>query len=159
MVVIGLDISSTNTGYCIMESTGDKLSIIKYGNLIPSKKYSQTEKILFMHNEVDDIINKYKPTVMIAEDQHYGRNVKTLKFLSRVAGGIVLLSAQNKMELVEYSPKEIKKALFGDGKASKEDMVQSARDKFKISDPLLDDNAADAIGAAYTYFHMKNQGE
>jgi crossover junction endodeoxyribonuclease RuvC len=175
MFVLGLDLSSVNTGYAVLDlqqpggvdsATEDLISnyqsvvlgetnspaqLIDYGSIIPNKKFSHSEKLKFIYDSISQILEKYPSITIVAlEDQHFRNNANTLKLLARISGVAMLAAEQHGCEIALYPAATVKKGFTGNGKAEKEDMISAVLVKFGLE--LTDDNIADAIGVAYTYF-------
>lgn len=158
--IIGLDVSSTNTGYSLGEyfKEEDKIKILNKGNIIPKKHWPLWKRAIYMGKEFEKILSKYREEGYIVkfysiEDQ-YSRNTRTIKALSKSAGSIFMaigkVFGSEIKDFQEYYPSAIKLSLTGDGHSTKEQMVQKVLD---LHPDLagIDDNVADSIGAMYTF--------
>jgi Holliday junction resolvasome RuvABC endonuclease subunit len=180
MTVLGLDLSSVNSGYSVMGPQpakgvveyGDAIHIYKstvcgigdesepalidYGSIIPNKKMNHAQKLQYIYEEIYKILEQY-PQVdkVIMEDQHFRNNASTLKLLARISGVAMLAAQQHGCEIVLYPAATVKKGFTGNGRAEKKDMIATANDRFGLE--LKDDNQADAIGVSYTYFNEQRK--
>lgn len=147
-MILGLDPSTKGTGWGIITDDG---TLCAYGAIRPPS-YCDTnqKKLLYIHNEIVEIINTYEPDEIASENQFKGKNAKTYKVLSQLMGSIMLASAKADIEIVYYWPTTIKVVTQGSGKASKKEMVNAICTRFNIEG--IDDDTADAIGVAYTHF-------
>lgn len=150
-MILGLDLSSSNSGYALLSLEGDKL--ISYGSIIPGKKMSHCEKLMFIYDAIDNLFKEFDVKEVSIEDQLFRRNISTLKLLSRIGGVAMLCSTQHGASVFLYPATTIKHSFTGNGKADKEDMILKAKTLYKIDG--IDDNIADAIGCCYTHSQLK----
>lgn len=88
--VLGLDISSSTIGYCVLEVDGYNIKYISMDYLKPSKKGSIMERIVDTRNKILTIINKVKPDYIGIED--------LIKFMPKsTATTVVVLTTFNRM--------------------------------------------------------------
>lgn len=146
-MVLGLDLSSTNTGYAILDGT----SLVTYGSIIPGKNANHLEKLLYIYNEIEGILGAYHIDHVAIEDQCYTNNVDTLKLLARISGVVMLCAKQHDIPVSLYPATTVKKHFTGNGQATKEDMIAKALELYNLQRCLVDDNICDAIGIAYTH--------
>jgi len=119
MRVIGIDPGLQRTGYGVLEKSVNGFSIIASGVLTTKK--SSTEKRLFsIYNKLMDIIREYSPTTLAIETGFYSKNVDSLIKMSQVKGVVLLAASLSDIEVFEYSPTVVKKAIVGRGRATKE---------------------------------------
>ena len=88
---------------------------------------------------------------MSVEQIFYGKNVKSALLLGHARGVPLLLSAEFKLTLYEFSARRIKQSLTGNGNASKEQvqfMVQKLLYTTELPNPM---DASDALAAAICY--------
>ena len=86
MKVLALDVSTTTTGFAVIDS---KLKLIEYGQFtIKDRTLSDTMYALGITNKVLKLALKYKLSNSIIEDVYCGKNVKSLKTWCRVHGAL-----------------------------------------------------------------------
>lgn len=123
MVVLGVDPSYTATGYAVIKKESGKQFLIACGFLpLPSSK-PMHERIGIFYDFIQKIIAQYQVTHISLETPFLGKNAQTFLKLGYLRGCLHLLAYQNNVQLIEYSPKEIKRAVTGFGGAQK-DQVQ-----------------------------------
>lgn len=80
--ILSLDISSVSTGYAIFDND----QLIHYGIIDTSKIKKHSERLFNFEIQLKDIIEKWDPEVIAAEDIYKGRNPKTHKILALYHG-------------------------------------------------------------------------
>ena len=151
MKIIGIDPGLSCTGFGIIEVSENNKSIIDYGVVKTDSKDPLCDRLKVLHEDLEYIIKKYKPTVMSIEQIFYGKNVKSALLLGHARGIPMLLSATYKLPLYEFSPRRIKQSLTGNGNSTKE-QVQFMVKKILLMDQLPEPiDASDALAIAVCY--------
>lgn len=82
MKILGLDLSLSSTGYCVLNK-----KLTQYGTIVPPKTIdTEIAKIAHIIGEIEEVIKKHNVTHICIEDTYYGMNFKTFKQLARLGG-------------------------------------------------------------------------
>ncbi|MFW5947726.1 MAG: crossover junction endodeoxyribonuclease RuvC, partial [Gemmatimonadota bacterium] len=92
--------------------------------------------------------DRHRPDVMAVESVFYGRNVRTTVMLGHTRGAILLTAALHGVEVAGYSPAEIKNAMVGTGKATKEQVQFMVKKLLRLKEPPSPSDAADGVAVA-----------
>jgi crossover junction endodeoxyribonuclease RuvC len=157
MLILGVDPGSTATGYGIIRKTGARSAHVDSGVIRASKAASQSQRLLEIHNKLDCVIREQAPVVMVVESLFHFNNVQSLMKLSQVRGVILLLGEAYGMEIVEYSPMEIKRGLTGYGAAEKGQMMFMVAKILNLP-TLKSADQADALAMALYHSHICRPG-
>ena len=156
MLALGIDPGTAICGYGVVNLEGSRLKALDYGAIETSPKLSSAERLVIIHHEIDVLIKKYKPDVMGVEMLFFNKNVRTAMAVGQARGVILLAAAQNAVKLVEFTPLQVKQAVVGYGKATKEQVIyMTERLLFLPSKPHPDD-VADALAVAICTTHCSN---
>lgn len=148
MRALGIDPGSITTGYGVVDFIGPgRHSFVAEGSIKPKKNIPLEEKILLIANEIELVIEKYKPEVCVIESLFFAKNVKSAITLAQVRGGIILCARQNGLELSEYSPLEVKQSVTGFGRATKEQVYKMVKVLLNIKETSSLDSS-DALAVA-----------
>ncbi|MDD4996421.1 MAG: crossover junction endodeoxyribonuclease RuvC [Patescibacteria group bacterium] len=156
MIILGIDPGIAIVGYAILVFKKNKFFVSDYGCVRTSSQKIFSQRILQIYQEIDLLIKKYKPNIIAIETIFFAKNAKTAMKVSESRGIAALLAAQNDITIKEYTPLQVKQALTGYGRASKEQiqkMVKSILCLEKIPQP---DDVADALAIAITCAQTKN---
>ncbi|MDD5533761.1 MAG: crossover junction endodeoxyribonuclease RuvC, partial [Syntrophales bacterium] len=93
-----------------------------------------------------------RPDAVAIEDIFYGKNVQSLIKQGHARGVIILAAVQAGLDVSEYSPLEIKKAVACYGRAEKQQVQQMVRAILRLDEPPPPD-AADALAVAICHLH------
>ena len=118
MIILGIDPGTTAIGFALLEC-GRPPRLIESGLLAITSRET-TERLGELHRALSAIITRARPDVMAVEKLFFAKNAKTAMDVAQARGAILLTAALHGITVVEYAPREIKKALTGDGGADKE---------------------------------------
>lgn len=166
-IVLGLDISTKNTGWSVVKNTKNKPILLKYGD-IPRNKMSINETLVNFESKLQNVINEYKPDAMSVEAPFVGLNKQTIEKLCFVHGVMLLTAQKNKIPVTYYSVMTLKSKVLGGIIVKKADGIKktSAEMKQEVQNKIIDvfgkdsftepynDDITDSISAAYTYILM-----
>jgi crossover junction endodeoxyribonuclease RuvC len=141
------------TGYGIVDKAERGLHCVFYQEIKPARGAGLSVSLLTVYNGITEAINQFHPEIMAIEDIFYGKNVQSLIKQGHVRGVAVLAAAQAGMEIYEYSPLEIKKAVSGYGFADKRQVQVMVKNILKLAE-LPPSDAADALAAAICHIHF-----
>lgn len=141
--IMGIDASLRNTGIAI---TDKNKKIIMLHTIKTTKDTPITGSILFVHKEIERLIEEYNVGLILFENNYTGGS----KEVNWVIGIIYLISAQRGIEVKTYAPATIKKAVTGNGRSSKKEMAPAI---YKIYGKLKsNEHVRDALGIVHCYF-------
>lgn len=159
MRVLGIDPGTLTSGYGIVAEEDHKLFHVVSGGISPSAKHPFPKRLKKIYEELEKIIDKYKPHTVVVEDLFVSKNMQSALKLGH-ARGVAILAAMNAgLPVFEYSPLEVKQAVVGNGKADKKQvqmMVKALLDLQKVPHPA---DAADALAAAICHIHSSRLRE
>lgn len=151
MKILAIDPGFERVGIAIIEKT-----YLNKDNLIYSTCFKTSAKIPFHERlkniglEVESVIKKYKPEALAIEKLYFTTNQKTVMGVSEARGTIIYVASKNGLSIFEYTPPQIKVAVAGYGKASK-DMIMSMVPKLiEIKKQTDSDDELDAIAIGLT---------
>ena len=154
--VMGIDPGLKATGYGVIEYVPHaRPKAIEAGSIEPRVKAPLAEKLLKIHAHLSDILDRQKPDIVVLEKLYsHHAHPMTAAVMGHARGVICLVCAQKAVEVVEESPKRIRKALSGNGNASKEQTRRVVADFLKIDPAKLTLDTSDALALALGYAGM-----
>ncbi len=153
MLVLGIDPGTAITGYGIVRSEGQSLSHVTYGVISTSGDWSLPLRLQHLYRELRTLINKHNPTEAAVEQLFFARNVRTALSVGHARGVILLAVADAGLASHTYTPLQVKKAITGYGRATKEQMQQMVRLLLRLESLPQPDDAADALAVAICHAH------
>lgn len=91
-IILALDVSSSSTGYAVFKKGRWTKAKNSYGVIKTSSSMTLGARLCKFRDEVEELIDRVKPTHIVIEDVFSGRNVKTMKLLARFNGVAIELS-------------------------------------------------------------------
>jgi len=150
MIILGIDPGTINCGYAIIEVNNKKPRLIEAG-LIKMKSRILQEQILEFVDGFDLIISKHKIDEVAIEDMFYAFNPKSVIKLAQFRGAISLKVLQEFKKFHNYTPLQIKKAVTGNGKSQKEQVLFMIKRILSIKQEIKSLDISDAIAVALTH--------
>lgn len=148
--VLGIDPGLGITGYALIGlCERSKPSIIEAGTIRAGSRKDNPAKIEHIYVELTNIINEYKPDCMAIEKlySHYA-HPQTAITMGHARGVIILAAQQASMRIKEIPATKVKKAVTGNGHASKEQVQQAVQNIFKLKERPSPFDVSDAIAIA-----------
>ena len=142
---MGIDPGFSITGFSVIESNNGKTILLDCGILKLPQKKTLPERLGLFFDFFEDKIKKMGVSILVLETPFLGKNAQNFLKLGYLRGALYLLSDRNNLELLEFSPREIKQAITGFGGASKEQVASvvlrlfpglSANSKLDMTDAL-----------------------
>jgi len=150
MIILGIDPGTRNMGYALLNFEKGKISLLEAG-LIKITVGELQEQIPQMLEAFEGIFLKHKIDEVAMEDIFYAHNPKTTIKLAQFRGAIMLMILQQFGEFNEYTALQVKKALTGNGKASKEQVAFMVKRLLNIKKEIKPLDITDAIAVAITH--------
>lgn len=148
-IILGLDPGTTDVGYALIEVQNNKRSIITYGIIHTPKNEPQPKKLVEIENDLQVIMWQYQVTHVAIEKLFFATNMKTGIEVAQSRWVLLATVAKYDIPIFEYTPLQMKKAICGNGKATKKQIGRAVQLLFWLAEIPTPDDAADAIGMAY----------
>jgi len=155
MRILGVDPGLNATGYGFIEINYRNVKLIETGSIEPKRKDLFQDRIRKTHDILGELIEEHGPQTLVLEKlyAHY-KHPATASKLGHVRGVICLLCSQKNVALAEHSVKRVRKALTGNGNATKVQTKGSVAQLLKIDGQKLTLDASDALALALGYARM-----
>lgn len=148
MIVLGIDPGTARTGYGLVERDGAQLRARDHGCLETLPDRELPERLLFIHQALTELIEEHRPDAVGVERLFFNRNVQTAFAVGQARGVVLLAAAQHGLPVFEYAPHEVKIAVTGYGKATKDQVQRMVQMILGLSALPRPDDAADALAVA-----------
>ena len=150
MNILGIDPGSRNLGYCILHWDGKKFTLVEAGLLKMKEKDLQTQ-MLEMVEGIDVILRSHTIDEVAIEDIFFAYNPKSVIKLAQFRGALCLKILQEIGYFHEYTALQVKKAVTGNGKATKEQVAFMVKRLFGVKKEIKPLDITDAMAIAITH--------
>ena len=133
---------------------GGAVSLVECGVVRTSSGEVLAVRIRDIYEAITTLITRHAPSVLVVEDVFQGKNVQSALKLGHARGAILLAGALGEIPIVEYSPREIKKAVVGNGNATKDQVGFMVQQQLRLKAPPSPADAADGVAAALCHCVM-----
>jgi crossover junction endodeoxyribonuclease RuvC len=136
----------------VIAAEGNRLSHIANGQVKTNSAAALPARLAALHDALADIFALHLPQAAAVEEVFVNMNPQSTLKLGQARGVALLAAARCGMEVGEYAPSVVKKAVVGTGGADKAQvhaMVARLLPGTKIAGP----DAADALAVAITHAH------
>ncbi|HEX6071313.1 MAG TPA: crossover junction endodeoxyribonuclease RuvC [Longimicrobiaceae bacterium] len=158
MIVLGIDPGTAVTGYGVVSRARDGLlSLTECGIIRTSPRASLAERLRDIYEGVSDLVDRHAPDAVAVEGVFFGKNVRTAVVLGHARGAVLVAAALQRVEVAEYPPSEVKAAVVGAGRATKDQVAFMVQRLLRLREPPRPEDAADGVAVALCH-HFRRQG-
>lgn len=148
MIILSIDSGIEKTGFAVFNGAKYVTSA-----LITTPKTDSTEiRLMKIYDHLKKIFVKYRPGIVVVEQLFFFNNQKTAIRVSQAQGVVLLLAAQNDIEVKFLTPLQIKQTVTGYGQADKKSVQKMIRLVNGID--IKQDDEADAVACGLAYCYM-----
>jgi len=147
-IIIGIDPGTQITGYGIIKLTKNGVSPLDFGCIRPPQKAILSERYYIIFQAIQGLLSQYGPIEMAIETQFFALNAQSALKLSIAQGVAIIAAKEKKLKIFPYSPREVKCAIVGTGKATKEQLQGAVARYLNLKALPKPYDAADALALA-----------
>jgi crossover junction endodeoxyribonuclease RuvC len=148
MVVLGIDPGTASTGFGVVESTGSRLRALADGVIRTAAGVPLERRLADIHARATSLLDTYSPDAVAIEELYFGANVRTAFAVGQARGVVLLAAGQRGIPSHSYTPQQVKGAVCGHGRASKDQVGRMVARLLGLPTPPAPDHAADALAVA-----------
>lgn len=127
--ILGVDPGSRQTGYGIVDITGNEIRHVTHGTLMIASTTGKAtipleERLLKIYYGLTKVIETHRPTTLSIEKVFFAKNAVSALKLGQARGAAILTAKILGLNVVEYAPTEVKAAIVGHGRADKDQVAR-----------------------------------
>ena len=145
MKIIGLDPGYDILGWSVID---DKLTLIDYGTIKTDKTLPFDERLFHLYTQLNTILATFNPDTAAIERLFFQKNTKTAIDIAKTIGMLLLTLKLAGIQAYEYTPTQVKLAITGYGRATKNQIQLMIQKLMHIKESPQPDDAADALAIA-----------
>lgn len=154
MKILGIDPGLNITGYGLIEEKDKAPSVIEAGVIRTPCKSLLALRIKAIYSQLETLIIAYKPDVCVIEQlySHY-KHPMTAILMGHARGAVLLCCSKNNVEVIQYPAKTPKRAITGNGNASKTQVQRVVNRILRLKDAERPLDVTDALALCLTYLY------
>lgn len=153
--LLGIDPGLRNTGWGIVEATGNAMSYVGAGTICTDQSLSLAAKLVQICEGLELVISSLYPAEAAVENTFVNKDAAATLKLGQARGIALLVPARAGLMVAEYAPNMVKKAVTGVGHGDKRQVQMMV--KTLLPRAVFDtEHAADALAVAICHAHMRN---
>lgn len=153
MVIVGIDPGTATTGYGVVELREGGIGARDYGVIRTPAGAPLPQRLHSIYDNIARLFDEHAPDVIVVEQLFFSRNATSAFAVGQARGVLLLAAAQRNVEVVEYTPMEVKVGVTGQGRAPKEQVAFMVRALLSLDRTPRPDDAADALAIALCHAH------
>jgi crossover junction endodeoxyribonuclease RuvC len=162
MRILGIDPGLQTTGISVIECQTGGVYRTLYCSCIETLKDKKIEQRLSeIYSFINDIILKFKPYCLAVEEIFFSSNAKTVINVGQARGVVLLCASNNNINVFEYTPLEVKQAIVGYGRATKDQVKYMVKVLLKVNEADLPkkDDVWDSLAIAICHANSSRFNE
>ncbi|WP_265530622.1 crossover junction endodeoxyribonuclease RuvC [Sphingomicrobium marinum] len=152
MIVLGIDPGLGTTGWGLIEAAGNRLIHLGNGQIKSPAKAPLPARLAILAHHLEEVIEEAEPDCAAIEEVFVNKNAQSTLKLAQARGALLLCCARAGLELDEYAPRLVKKAVVGTGSAEKA-QIHAMVGRLMPGCDIAGPDAADALAVAITHAH------
>lgn len=150
--LIGLDPGLRATGWGVIDVHGNRLSHVANGILKADHEGEMAARLRQLFEGLMQVLERWNPAAAAVESVFINKDPGSSLKLGQARGVVLLAPAMRGIEVAEYAPNQIKKALVGVGHADKI-QIRAMVGRLMPGCMIAGADAADALGVAICHAH------
>jgi len=153
MRVLGIDPGTAITGYGVVEGQHGDIAVVSYGVITTPASWTLAQRLQHIYTRLRALLLEWQPDSAAVEELFFSKNAQTALAVGHARGVALLALADAGVAVEEYKPAEVKQAVAGYGKASKQQIQGMVQHLLGLAEPPSPDDAADALAVAICHLH------
>ncbi|HBL13763.1 MAG TPA: crossover junction endodeoxyribonuclease RuvC [Cyanobacteria bacterium UBA11162] len=143
--ITGVTVSSDKSQKSIPES----VQLLDFGVIKTPAGTEMGSRLCTIYEDLHTLVDQFQPDLVAVEKLFFYRMSSTI-IVAQARGVVMLVLAQHKLPMVEFTPAQIKQALTGYGNADKSEVQDAVARELNLESIPKPDDAADALAVALT---------
>ncbi|MCK9526225.1 MAG: crossover junction endodeoxyribonuclease RuvC [Limnochordia bacterium] len=156
MIIMGVDPGTAITGYGVIKAENNRHIVLGYGAIRTTAKQGTAARLKIIYSELTDRIREFQPHCLAVEELFFNKNVSTALAVGQARGVAILAGAHAGLSVAEYTPLQVKMAVTGYGRASKEQVAYMIKMLLGLADVPKPDDVTDALAICVCHGHNAN---
>lgn len=154
-IILGIDPGSRITGYGLIKEVNRQLAYVDSGCIRTTPTHELSQKLLQIYDGICELMDRYNPDEVAIEQVFMHQNPNSALKLGHARGAAMVAAASHRVNVSEYSAREIKQTVVGYGAAAKDQVNHMVVQLLGLNKSPQSD-AADALAIAICHSHMRS---
>ena len=155
--LLGLDPGSRRLGWGVIEVRGSRLVHLDHGTLAACDREPLAERLAHLSAGLDEVILRFAPQSAAVERVFTARNIHAALTLGHARGVVLAALGRYKLAVSEYAPAEIKLAVTGHGRATKDQLAHMVGRLLGVDLHAAGADSTDALAIAVCHAHGRQR--
>ncbi len=149
LIVLGIDPGLTRCGFAVLAAQSvNRVSALSLGVIRTPPSEPLPQRLAMLRREFAALMDEFAPHAVAVEQVFFQVNVRTAMSVGQASGLALAEAAARGLDVVQYSPNQVKDAVAGWGAATKEQVQRMVQARLGLSAPPQPADAADAAALA-----------
>jgi crossover junction endodeoxyribonuclease RuvC len=160
MRILGIDPGLDITGYGVIDQQKDSCSVVEAGVIRTKRIDPLPVRLTSIYTQLSELIEQIKPGVCVVEKlySHY-KHPMTAILMGHARGVVIFCCDKNKVPIVDYPAKTVKRAITGNGNASKKQLQRLICKLLELSEVDRPFDLTDALALCMTHTYHTKKGQ
>lgn len=152
--IIGIDPGLRRCGWGVIETSGNRLSFVAAGTVMPPIEGSLAERLALLFAGLGEVLDRFAPQEAAVEETFVNSGPRSALILGQARGVALLAPAVRSIDVSEYATNLVKKSVVGTGHAEKSQIQLMVKTLMPTAD-FKGADAADALAVAICHAHHR----
>ena len=153
--ILGLDPGTRLVGWGIVEARGSRMRCVAHGVLRARAAAAIEDRLAALAGGLRDVLATHAPAEVAIEEAFYGRDARAAQRLGEGRGALLLTLAEAGLGVHHYTNNVVKKAVTGNGRATKEQVQAMLTRMLALSEAPETMDASDALAIALCHHQRR----
>jgi crossover junction endodeoxyribonuclease RuvC len=144
-LILGVDPGLTRCGFGVI---GSGLNAVDFGLFQTAAGMDPRDRVGQIAQQLEAVVLSHKPQLIALERVFAQANLRSVMGVAQISGALMAIAHRNDIPLQFFTPSEVKLAVTGHGRASKEQVGQMVARVLKLSEIPKPADVADALAVA-----------
>lgn len=155
--LLGIDPGSRRLGWGIVDSAGSRMQHVAHGVIAPPADLPLPARLRVIFEALEELVGRWEPDAAAVEQVFTARSARSALVLGQARGAALLALERAGLPIGEYTPAEIKLAVAGHGRASKDQLAGMVRRLLGADLAAATHDATDALAIAICHAHGRQR--
>lgn len=156
MIILGIDPGTAITGYGVIRVEHNKHTVLGYGAIRTPAKQATPLRLEAIYAELSRLIAEFEPQCLAVEELFFNKNVGSALAVGQARGVAILAGSHAGLPIFEYTPLQVKTAVTGYGRASKEQVAYMVKMLLGLAEMPKPDDVTDALAICICHGYNAN---